>query len=264
MIEHGWPFAYTLFVWWFSTGVILYLDGLPQWTFKWTMTGSTIVLACALYGLVAIKNDTSIFGAYLAFTCSVLVWAWQEVAFLLGYITGPRRIACPAGASGWRRLKFALSAVLHHELALIALAAAVIALSWNGSNLTGLWTFFTLWLMRQSAKLNIYLGARNWSESFLPAHLHYLQSYFARKPMNPLFPVSVVVATTLATLLWQSAFRGQAGWFEAASLTFVATLMSLAVLEHWFMMLPFPPETLWRWAIRKPAEPAWRPSPALK
>ncbi len=264
MIEHGWPLIYTLFVWWFSTGVILYLDGLPRRTFKWTMTGATIMLAFALAGLALTKDSTRITDAYLAFSCSVLVWAWQEVAFLLGYITGPRRTACPAGAIGWRRAKFAIGAVLHHELALIFLAAAVVMLTWRGENLTGLWTFLTLWLMRQSAKLNIFLGARNLSESFLPPHLQYLQTYFARKSMNPLFPISVVGATTLATVVWQAAFKDQASGFEAASLTFVATLISLAILEHWFMMLPFPPETLWRWAMRKPAGAQWRPAPIVK
>jgi putative photosynthetic complex assembly protein 2 len=264
MIEHGWPFIYTIFVWWFSTGAILYLDSLPRRTFKWTMAGATILLAFALAGLALTKDGTRITDAYLAFSCSLLVWAWQEVAFLLGYITGPRRTACPVGAIGWRRAKFAVSAVLHHELALIVLAAAVVMLTWQGENLTGLWTFLTLWLMRQSAKLNIFLGARNLSESFLPPHLQYLQTYFARKSMNPLFPVSVVVATTLATLTWQASFRNQIGGFEAASLTFVATLVSLAILEHWFMMLPFPPETLWRWAMRKPVEAQWRPAPIVK
>ena len=34
--------------------------------------------------------------------------------------------------------------------------------------------------MRQSAKLNVFLGVRNLSEEFLPQHLHYLQSYFTR------------------------------------------------------------------------------------
>ena len=47
------PVLYTLFVWWFSTGAILYLDGLPKRTFPWTMRGATIVLAAAFYGLFA-------------------------------------------------------------------------------------------------------------------------------------------------------------------------------------------------------------------
>jgi putative photosynthetic complex assembly protein 2 len=83
------PIAYTLFAWWFSTGVLLYLNGLPRHTHRWTMLGATVLLGIALVGLVATRDDTRVTGAYLAFTCTLMVWAWQEVAFLLGYVTGP-------------------------------------------------------------------------------------------------------------------------------------------------------------------------------
>jgi len=244
------PILYTLFVWWFSTGVILYLDGLPRWTFKWTLLGATFLLALALLGLYVTASDTRVSGAYLAFTCAIVVWAWQEVAFLLGYVTGPRRTPCPAGATGWRRTGYALQTVLHHELALVVLGAAVVVLTWDGANQTGLWTFMVLWVMRQSAKLNVFLGARNLNEAFLPDHLKYLQTYFARKSMNPLFPVAVLVSSAVAWLLWQAALAEGIGAFEATSLAFAATLLALAVLEHAFMMLPLPSEALWNWGLR--------------
>ncbi len=247
------PIAYTLFVWWFSTGVILYLNGLPRWTHRWTMLGATVLLGLALVGLAATRNDTRVTGAYLAFTCTVLVWAWQELAFLLGYVTGPRRIACPPESTGWRRAGYALQTLLHHELALIVLGLAVVAATWNGANPTGLGCFVVFWVMRQSAKLNVFLGVRNLSESFLPAHLKYLQSYFRRASMNALFPVSVAVSTWLAVLMWQGATTEGISAFDATALTFVGTLLSLAILEHWFMVLPLPFEALWRWGLRSRA-----------
>ena len=249
------PVLYVLFVWWFSTGVILYLDGLPSWTFKWTMLGATAFLLLALLGLYVTRHDTRITGAYLAFTCALLVWAWQEVAFLLGYVTGPRREPCPQDATGWRRTGFALQAVLHHELALIVLGALVTAATWDGPNQTGFWTYIVLWVMRQSAKLNVFLGVRNLNESFLPAHLKYLQTYFTRKAMNPLFPVSVALASTVAWWLWRQAQTVGMDAFEATSLTFSATLLTLAVLEHWFLVLPLPSEALWSWGLRSRAAP---------
>ena len=244
------PIAYTLFVWWFSTGVILYLNGLPRWTHRWTMLGATVLLGLALLGLAATRNDTRVTGAYLAFTCTVLVWAWQEVAFLLGYVTGPRRTPCPPDSLGWRRAGYALQTLLHHELALIVLGLAVVAVTWNGANPTGLGCFVVFWVMRQSAKLNVFLGVRNLSESFLPAHLKYLQTYFKRASMNWLFPVSVAVSTWLAVLIWQGATAQGINAFDATALTFVGTLLSLAILEHWFMVLPLPFEALWRWGLR--------------
>ena len=38
------PIFFALFVWWFSTGAILYLDGLPVPTFKWSMLAATLLL----------------------------------------------------------------------------------------------------------------------------------------------------------------------------------------------------------------------------
>jgi hypothetical protein len=76
--QYALPVLYTLFIWWFSTGVILYLNGLPRWTFKWTMGGATALLLLALLGLYVTGKDTRVTGAYLAFSCALLVWAWLE------------------------------------------------------------------------------------------------------------------------------------------------------------------------------------------
>jgi len=35
----------------------------------------------------------------------------------------------------------------------------------------------------------------------------------------------------------------------------LATLSALAVIEHWFMILPIPAEALWRWSLRPSKEP---------
>jgi len=256
MSQYGLPIIYTLFVWWFSTGLILYLDGLPRHTFRWSLLGATFVLAGALYGLASSKTDNSVAGAYLAFTCGVLAWAWQEVGFLLGYVTGPRQIASPPGCSAWRHLICALQAILYHELALVAIGAAVIAVTWSGSNQVGTWTFLILWAMRQSAKLNLFLGVRNLNESFLPEHLRYMQSYFKRRRMNLLFPISVSASSFLVALVWSGAFSNSSTPFEVAGLTFAGTLLSLAILEHWFLVLPLPSERLWSWGLRSRAAPA--------
>ncbi len=250
MSQVGLPFLYTLFVWWFSTGVILYLDGLPQRTFKWTMLGATLLLASALVGMAVSSSDTSVAGAYCGFTCAILVWAWQEVAFLLGYVTGPRRTPCPESAVGWARARLAFQAVLHHELALVVLALAVLAVTWGAPNQTGWWTFVVLWTMRQSAKLNVFLGVRNLNEGFLPAHLKYLQTYFTRKGMNWLFPVSVALATLAVIPVWRAAFAAGASAFEVASYSLIGSLLGLAILEHWFLVLPLPSEALWKWGLR--------------
>lgn len=241
--------VYTLFVWWFSTGAILWLDGLPPRTYRYSLAGASMVTAVALYGLNVSENDVSPTGAVIAFTSSLMIWGWLEMSFLMGFITGPRRTPCPLGARGWKRAHYAFEAVLHHELALLAGGVLVTVLSIDASNQTGFWTYVILWALRTSAKLNVFLGVRNLSEAFLPDHLRYLQTYFTRKPMNLLFPFTVIASTTVATLLWRTAIAAPDGSFEAISLGFLATLLSLAVLEHWFLVLPIPADVLWKWGM---------------
>jgi putative photosynthetic complex assembly protein 2 len=259
------PALFALFVWWFSTGAILWLDGLPARTYRISMAGATLVLLAALWGLSASSGDASVLGAYCAFSCGLLAWAWQEMAFLMGYATGPSRAPCPADATGWRRFTLALRAILYHELAIIAGAVAVVAVPWGQPKQVGTWTYLLIWAMRQSAKLNVFLGARNLNENFLPPHLRYLGSFFLRRPMNLLFPFAVTAATLLTALLFHWALAPGATDFQAAGFTFLGTLAALATLEHWFLVLPIPAEALWNWGLRsreapKPAQPDIHPA----
>jgi putative photosynthetic complex assembly protein 2 len=250
MPEHALPaLLTTLFTWWFSTGLILYLDGLGRATHRWTMAGATLLLVVALWGLWLSAVDTSVGGAYHAFLAGLMVWAWQEVAFLLGFITGPNRAACPPGVSGLARAGQALRAILWHEIALVAGALVVLALTWGQANQVGLFTYMVLWVMRVSAKLNLHMGVRNHYDEFLPHHLHHLKQYFTRRPMNALFPFSVVLATLGCVVLFGRATAADASSFEMAGAALVGTLLALGVLEHWFLVLPIPAARLWQWGM---------------
>lgn len=244
------PAVYTIFLWWFSTGVILYLDGLPRGTFRWSMLGASAFLVAGLVGLNASADDTGTLGAYCAFTCGLLAWAWVETSFLTGFITGPDRMPCPPEARGRRRFVLAVRAILHHELAIVAAALAILAITWGRPNQVGLWTFLVLWVMRLSTKLNLFLGVRNLSEGLLPDHLRYMASFFARRPMNLLFPVSVTLSTIACVLVLQAAGAAEPDGHLAAGLSLLGVLLALAVLEHWFLVLPIPFEKLWDWALR--------------
>jgi len=258
--DYGPPILYALFVWWFSTGAILYLDGLPSRSFRWSMGAATAVAGLALYGLAASSADASVMGAYTAFSCGLLVWAWHEMAFLMGFVTGPRPRALPPGRTGWRRFGHAVGALIYHELAIAVTAALVVALTWGGANQIGALTFLVLWAMRLSAKLNLFLGVPNVGEEFLPAHLGFLRSYLRTRPMNALFPLSVTAATAVAALVIHGAATAEPGSFEVAGLTFLGTLLALGVLEHWFMVVPLPVASLWSWGFRsRVAHPALEP-----
>jgi putative photosynthetic complex assembly protein 2 len=246
---HLFPILFALFVWWFTTGLIIFLDGLPRRTFKWSFLGASLLTLVSLWGLYATRGDTSVAGAYLAFTWGTLAWGWQEMSFYMGYVTGPRRAPCPEGCGGLRHFGHAVQTSLYHELAVIASAALVVALTWGGANQIGTWTFLIMWWMHQSAKLNVFFGVRNLNEEFLPEHLQFLRSFLTKKPMNAFFPISVTVSTVIAALLLARAFAAGASEFVAIGYTFLGFLMVLAILEHWLLVLPMP-NKIWNWGLK--------------
>jgi putative photosynthetic complex assembly protein 2 len=239
-----------LFVWWFSTGVVLYIVGMPGWTTRGSLLGAVILFAAALYGLARSGSDTTVAGAYIAFTSAVLLWGAQEFGFLTGLVTGPRSQPCPEGCTGWRRAGLAAEAILYHEIALILSGAAAVCVTWGADNQFGAWTFLILWVMRVSAKLNLFFGVPVLNHEFLPERLEYLTSFFTRKPISLLFPVAVTAATVVTTLLVSMAVAGNASAFCSTGYMLLASLMALGVLEHWFMVLPLPIAALWSWGMR--------------
>lgn len=256
------PVAYALFVWWFSTGLIIWLDNLSPRTFPWSLGAATLVWVAALLRIREGAGDASVTGAYAAFTYGVLAWGWHEMSFFMGALTGPRRAPCPMDASAWLRFRLALATCIYHELGILVSGAFIVACTWHMPNQVALWTFAVLWVMRISAKLNVFAGVRNLNEQFLPAHLGYLSSYMRRRPMNLFFPFSVTVSTlAFAWLLHRVAALGDAA--RVAGLSFVATMLLLAIVEHWFLVLPLPFAELWAWAVRVRTRPARLAAPPV-
>jgi putative photosynthetic complex assembly protein 2 len=238
----------TIVAWWGATGVIAWLCNRPRATYPVTLGGATVVLGISLYGLRVSSLDASTAGAWLAFASALGAWAWLEITFLTGWITGPRRTACAPGCHGTRHFGHAVQAILWHELAIAAAAAVVVAVTWNGANPMGALAFLVLWGMRESAKLNLYFGVRNLGEAFLPDRLRYLLSFFRRRQMNLLFPVSVTAGSWLAVEFAMRALGADTA-FGATGHAMLATLCALAMLEHWLMVLPLPADALWRWSL---------------
>lgn len=249
------PIVFGLFVWWFSTGLALWVVGLSGRAPRAVLGGTAASLVLALAAVALTREDASEAGAYLAFTAAIGVWGAQEVAFLTGWITGPWRSPCPAGATGWSRMGYAIRAILYHEVALALSGLAILALTWGGQNRVGIATFGILLAMRVSAKFNVFLGVPNITEGFMPAGIGHLKSFFARRPMNALFPVSVTASTVALVLLVEAAWSAEGS--SATALTLIATLVGLGLVEHWFLVLPLPVEALWSWssARDKPAAP---------
>ncbi|CAN0304554.1 unnamed protein product, partial [Phaeothamnion confervicola] len=197
MSNIGLPLLYALLLWWFSTGVILYLDSLPRRTFRWSLAGASVLTVAALYALVRSSEMVSAVGAYIAFTAGVLVWGWLEMSYFMGLITGPWQSPCPPSVHGWRRFVLAIRTSLYHECAIVLTGGMMLWFTREQPNALAAWTFVVLWLMRWSSKLNVFLGVPNLNEDFLPEQLSYLKSFMPHRPMNLLFPVSITAATVV-------------------------------------------------------------------
>lgn len=254
--DYALPAAAAVLLWWLGTGVVILLDRLPR---RWggaapalTFVGATLFTLWALQCIAHASMDRSVSSAYAAFTCAVVLWGWHELAFLGGWITGPRRIAATPGARGAQRLREAVAVLLWHELALLATVLLLWAWMSGRPNPTASWTFTLLYAMRVSAKLNLYCGARNLALDFLPTHLQYLGSYFRRRSFNALMPWSLLAGTVVTGWLVVGA-QATTGGTQAAHLL-LASMLTLALVEHLMMVLPLEPSALWRWALRRPVE----------
>jgi putative photosynthetic complex assembly protein 2 len=242
-------------VWWASTGVLFWRMGKSPDTYYSTVLAATIAMGAGTIAVLGLREDTGTLAAYGGFLAGIAIWAWHEALFLTGYLAGPRRTPCPEGLSTWHRFLVSTKVVIHHELAIAAHGALLVALSWGAANQIAAWTFLLLWGMRLNAKLVVFLGAPNISDEFLPSHLTYLSSYFGKRRVTAFFPVFITMATAAATALTYTALLQTAGSGLAIGLMLISALAWLAVLEHWALVLPIRDGALWRWAQPKTSKP---------
>jgi putative photosynthetic complex assembly protein 2 len=234
--------------WWVSTGVILFLNHLPASTYRWSKFAATKFLLLGLTTIPTFADDVSYFGVLIAFIQGLFIWGWLEMTYLMGFLTGPRKEECPTGVEGWSRFWLALKTSLYHELAVVFLGVLLIYLTFDKPNPVAGYTYATLWGMRWSAKLNLFLGVLNYNSDWLPLGLAYIKSYVRFRRMNFLFPISVCCGAAVAVFFFSAP---QSNELDAASLGFliIGFLIIFAILEHCFLMLPVNDAALWSWAI---------------
>jgi putative photosynthetic complex assembly protein 2 len=247
----------TLFLWWFSTGAILWrvrhADRSGGAAHQLSVIWGLPLVVGGIWGLGISLDDATTNGTYIAFLSALALWGWIELAFLSGVITGPNTLPCPPFARGWDRFWRAAMTILWHEAVLIAALALLAYAAWNAANPFGLYTFALLFFARLSAKLNLFFGVPRIHTEFLPQPLAHLASHFRHARMNWVFPISVTLLT-FAVACWLE--RAISAPTEAALIGHIllAVLTALALLEHWFMVLPLPDQKLWRWML--PDSPA--------
>jgi putative photosynthetic complex assembly protein 2 len=249
MLNYLTPIALTLLAWWLCTGIVLLLNKLPTTTQKWSLTGATLLMLFCLVHLQEVANEPSKSAAILAFLQALCIWAWLEMTYLMGWLTGTSKAPCPPQTLGFKRFKLALMTSIHHELAVILIGVVIIATTWNSVNEICVLTYLTLWLMRWSAKLNLFLGVANLNTEWFPDKMRYLTTYMRHRRMNPFFPFSMLFALVV-TAHWAYTAANATTMHELTGYTLIASLLTLAMLEHCFLVVRVGDSALWSWALK--------------
>ncbi|WP_353217168.1 putative photosynthetic complex assembly protein PuhE [Sandarakinorhabdus sp.] len=247
MTEFALPLLFATVLWFFATGFVLWLDKLPSHTWPVSITAATIAAGFAMGGVVATAEETSPWAAYVAFACALVMWGWHELSFLMGFVTGPNRGPCPPGARGWRRFRLAAATLIYHEVAMFVSVLAMAAFTWNQPNQTATLTFLLLFVMRLSAKFNIFAGVPHLSTEMMPDHMRYLASYFRIGPPRWFFLVSISAIAMIGALLADRALNSDGGIATSYALAFA--LAALAFIEHGFLVVPWQDTAIFRWAM---------------
>jgi putative photosynthetic complex assembly protein 2 len=252
---------FAMFSWWLGTGAILWLVRLPTATFRWSMFGLSFLLGLSLWTAAISMRSHTVINAYIGFVSVIAMWSWHEMAFLTGWLTGPRRVVLDLGLTMRQRFIQSLQVLLHHEMALILNFGLLVALQQGQPNHMALCTFALLWCMRLSAKLNLFFGVPFVGEQYLPVHLRYIGSYFKQAPVTWCFYLTMGVScVTWGWMVWEV----QSGLVLVnAAWVLLCSLLGLAIIEHLLMVFAIPLQNLWSWAMKRSPYRLESPSPEL-
>ena len=105
-----------LAAWWLLTGVVLWGSRGGPIRQRLSLAIWTTILIAGLSVHAEASQAVTPEASLLAFLSVLGVWAWQEIAFLTGAVTGPNRARATPDLRGWRRFWKAFLTVSHHRL----------------------------------------------------------------------------------------------------------------------------------------------------
>jgi putative photosynthetic complex assembly protein 2 len=234
---------FAVLLWWSSTAAIMALYGRSRLIIGAGFTAWTVGAFLALVSLVATRNGGETLDVYIAVTSAVILWGWQIASYFLGYVTGPghRQAGSAAPRTLAQRFRLALSFNLHHELLAIAGGVVIALLTLAHENRWGLWMYLVLWVMHTSAKLNVFLGVRNFNADMLPSNMRYLKAVFGKRRQNALFPFSITFALSAAVGLLYLTVSPDVEPAHGVGALLIVTMIFLGMLEHGLLMMPLSP-----------------------
>ena len=249
-----WVAALTaVFVWWFLTGLLLFIVKKVDQINENGHHLITIMLIPILLGGCLLYWNTlfsvTLASVYWSFFGSLLIWAWFELAFLTGFVTGPIKKPCPPNMPNKARFIHALQNIAYSELGLLIILLTMTFISTNAENRVGLWTFWILFCARICAKLNLFLGVPNVNSEFLPSPVKHLASYFKVGSTSWFFPISISLISFTLFFWVDKIFSIKSDDTLAIGYTLLASLTALALVEHWFMVVSVKDAELWKWML---------------
>lgn len=237
------PVLIVIAAWWLGTGLVLYLQQRIVNAKTPLIVALTLVALGSLGIMIFAGAQLDPMSAYLGFAGAICLWGCIELSYYSGLIGGIHTRPCPENCSTIKRFQLALGASIWHELSALFVGGLVLSLLLMAENPAGLYTFLVLWLMRWSAKLNLFFGVPNFNTDWFPQRLAYAHSYIRRARVSLFFPVSVVFASLVALHMMRTGLAKPPA--EALSMLLPGTLLLLAILEHLFMALPIADSKLW-------------------
>ncbi|MCF2871570.1 DUF3623 domain-containing protein [Octadecabacter sp. G9-8] len=241
-----------LFTWWFATGLILLVIRAADRTggnaYNRAVFLSVPVLALGVAGVILSISNTGMTGLYQGFFGALAIWGWIELSFLSGVITGPERAVASRNAPRTDRFWKAWDALAYHEIMLLVGMAFIVIVTTGSDNTIAMWTYAILFFARISAKLNLFFGVPRINFEFLPLPLQHLKTHMTKGPITAFFPLSVTVLS-FATACFAQLLITADTQVEATGFALLTSLCALALLEHWFMVIPLPDAKLWRWML---------------
>lgn len=237
------PILIVMFTWWIGTGMVLYLQQripLVRTPLILSLLAFTVASLCAM---VLSASGTQAWQSYMGFVGAIVLWGCIELSYYTGLIGGVHMRSCPDNCNNGKRFRLALGASIWHEVSVLLAGGVILTLLHDAVNTTALYSFLVLWLMRWSAKLNLFFGMPNFNTDWFPKRLAYAHSYIRRSPVTWFFPLSVFVASMVATHLISTALSLPPE--QSLMMILPGMLLLLAILEHVFMALPIADSELW-------------------
>jgi len=127
--------GFAIFIWWFSTGIVILLNRMSRTAVTMSLVISSALCLGALVGLSHTEQQTGVLGAYCAFNCALLAWGWIELSFLTGWITSQQKTPILKSTTGWPRCVASFNAVVWPQMAILSVGLVIVVITLDAPNL---------------------------------------------------------------------------------------------------------------------------------